>query len=859
MITEASLRSLDQLPAATREAIVKLGTAAEVAGALADVPGPIACGAGAKYVEKLLTPVRRAAKTSTEEVDELVTLLRRPYRLMVAGPSQAGKSTLINVLCGLEVLKMGGFGQARTLKETSVTYSASDSATLRVSFHSKRTVSDWRLRLDNFARRVLGGEQVEEAVSVIAHVESGDPDLALSEETRDYSDNVVIEGQDDVLRLDIERIKAIVYPETKHKGTELDPAVAEEIANVRDHEWADAYRILLGNDTLTTLRFEESWRSRLAGPAKLLGTELCLSRDNTEPEKFDQLVEDYTAGGYSFLVEGVEVAVPEADFQLMDVVDLPGVGNFNDPAGPVAREVMRRAMRERSLDGLLIVLKQNGLDDAVAELLRETKVLERVMEGQTDFGVAVGFLDQMAVSREADLERKNEEVPEPDELLTSLASEVEKTAREALSTLVKEEAKRQDDPDEGDETAENKASQVLEKSHFFAVDTQGAYAHRFNRGRRRSYSESLEESRVPAILSRYSSFAESRHQKLVNKVQLRTETIRTSVLQTLETVLKRCEADALSGVSAEVSEAYRQQLHSARGPLAARWVEFRASRNVLLEADISKSSFTHRDRARRLGAKKNQAVIASCRSSGPRGNMISHNTLKAALRRGGVWTGGAHYLNLPEDLTHVMLPEFLAGWRAAKSHLEQTLELHVATAREILSDLSRLASEAASSVGLETRSSNIDDVCAELTNLTENVAEVLGTRQDVIGETIREQLRKELGEHFEDQCKRVVDSDPGGTGTTQRLLQAYSDIGVEAVEKGAEVGAALLERVVGELITVYRKRLLEDDPVARGYTALLERLEDADEAQELEEARTSLQLWTQKQLETATSLLQPTS
>ena len=127
-----------------------------------------------------------------------------------------------------------------------------------------------------------------------------------------------------------------------------------------------------------------------------------------------------------------------------------------------------------------------------------------------------------------------------------------------------------------------------------------------------------------------------------------------------------------------------------------------------------------------------------------------------------------------------------------RKHLEQTLELHVATARDILSELSQLASEAASSVGLAEQSDTIDDVRAELTNLTENVAEALGTRQDVIGETIRSQLRRELGEHFEGECQQVINTDPGGTGTTQRLLNAYAAIGEEAVEKGAEVGTCLL-------------------------------------------------------------------
>ena len=60
----------------------------------------------------------------TEGAETLDHGLRSPYRLLVVGPSQAGKSTLINVIAGHRLLPTTGAGDAKTLKETVLTYSS---------------------------------------------------------------------------------------------------------------------------------------------------------------------------------------------------------------------------------------------------------------------------------------------------------------------------------------------------------------------------------------------------------------------------------------------------------------------------------------------------------------------------------------------------------------------------------------------------------------------------------------------------------------------------------------------------------------------------------------------------------------
>lgn len=808
---------------------------------LSEAPPPEARGVGAGLVEREIGALRRDIAGWTAGTEVLAAALRTPYRLLVAGPSQVGKSTLINVIAGHRVLPTSGAGDAKTLKETLLQYSAEGQRALRVEYISTETANQRRFKLESFARR-----RPEYASSFSMPWADGEAARAEeSEETVTIDDDADVDR--DVHRAYaalVEQIRILVYPEVREPELRAQlPDPDRNCLEVATHaDWVDAWRLLLGQKLVAGGRFAELWRPRIEDAAALLGTTREINESEVDEKEFKRVVEEHTAGRLALMVEKVLLALPSPDLELMDVEDLPGVGNYQDPASDVARSVLSSAMKERDLDGLLVVASQAGLDANTVSLVEENAVLRRVLEGGTDLALAVTHVDAMAKAEAQRLEdegMEDDDFPSNDEILASIRGTAEKRQLEKLRRLFEEQIS---DVDESERTA--LLQQVLGRTRIVGVEASAAEAYRFNLRRKtqEAFAESLESTGVPELISHFRSQAERRHAERMTRAQEQTERIRESVDKTLSRIQKDHDLDTAVELAAAARDAYLRALEVRKVKLSNTWATQRAHSEAHLKRGVPAEVARTNEKARSAAGKKQTAVIRRCRTGGRNGRLIHWATMKAALKRGGTWNG-AHHLDLPGDLAGALMRPFLKGWRDITGEVESLLQTYHSVATEFLRTLASAAEEAATEAGLEADAGAVDAAHAQLASNMEGALAVVAASVDQLNQSVPSQLRAVLNNHFERECERVLKRTRSGNGYTERLLQGYEDVGQSAIEKGVTTGGKVLEAALGELSDQIRETLFEADPVAFAYRRLKAAVHDTAEPPEVLEARAALVEW----------------
>ena len=847
-------RSTENLPPKTRKASEGLEAVRRSAHALADVAPPIGRGPGKDLIDREIDELRvriRQLTTGTESLDQQ---LRSPYRLLVVGPSQVGKSTLINVLAGQRVLATTGVGDAKTLKETVLTYSSEGDRRLRVRYISKQEAQQRRFTLETYARKQpeLKGAWVKPwntKESAAAGVKDEAPDLsgeAASEETtaaqreldRRYATLVM-------------QIKTLIYPEVRdpEKRASLPEADGASLESATLADWVDGWCLLLGHDPVAGERFGALWRPRLADAAERLGSTVDILESEVGAKAFRDAVELHTAEGLAFLADRVELALPSEDLEQMDVEDLPGVGNYQDPAADVARDVLAKAMRERDLDGLLVVAAQNGLDQNTANLVEEAAVLRRVLQGQTDLAVAITHVDQIARQWAQEMEDQGmdeDEFPSNDEILRNASEQAAAPQVQRLQELLQRQVADVEEPERS-----ARVEAVLERTRVVGVEASAAEAFRFNLRRKieGAFAKTYEGTGVPDLLAHFKDRAEARHEERLARVLEQTERIRQAISADLARIARDHDVAEAVQLAAAARDAYLRALKESQLPLSNSWTTTRERASTKLSHGIPAQLPTTQLKAQKEASKRKRAVIRGCEQAGPYGSLIHWATMKAALRWGGTWSG-AHYLDLPGELAESLMPALLAGWRQLAQEVENLLDDYRSGAEALLTSLDQAAADAARSAGLEPNDAAIADARAQLQTNLEAAVTLLNAHVDQLNERVPQRLRQVLKNHFESECERVLRENPhdGRPGYTRRLLNGYDEIGEEAIEKGAEDGVKVLRKSLETLRQQIQTTLFDQDPVSFAYRRLIAGIHDTAEAPEVVEARAGLVAWAKANL-----------
>lgn len=844
-------RSNENLPAKTREASEGLHRVVRAAQALTEVAPPTAQGAGALIVEREIGELRARIRQLTTGTESLDQQLRSPYRMLVVGPSQVGKSTLINVLAGERVLATTGVGDAKTLKETVLTYSSEGDRRLRVRYINRQEAQKRRFMLEAYARK-----QPEFKGAFLKPWNSKEPAAAgVADDAPDLSGEAPSE-ETTAARRELHRryatlvlqIKALVYPEVRdpEKRAALPEADRTSLESATLADWVDAWCLLLGHDPVAGDRFGSRWRPRLADAAERLGRTVVIGESEVGAKRFRDAVEQHTAEGLAFLVDRVELALPSKDLEQMDVEDLPGVGNYQDPAADVARDVLAKAMRERDLDGLLVVAAQNGLNQDTVNLIEEAAVLRRVLQGQTDLAVAITHVDSIAEKLAQEMVERGvdeDDLPSNDEILRTAGEMAATPQHHRLRELLMGQVAEVEEPERS-----ARVRAVLERTHVVGVEASAAEAYRFNLpAKRRAFAESYEGTGVPDLLAHFKDRAQARHDERLQRVLVQSDRIRASVSADLARIARDHDVAEAVQLATAARETYLKALTESQLPLSNRWTIIRQRAASRLEDRIPSQFPATSLAAQKEARKRKKSVIGRCERAGPYGGMIHWATMEAALRWGGTWTG-AHHVDLPGDLAEALMPALLSGWRTLVQEVEALLADYRSAAEALLLSLGEAASSAARQAGLEPNQSAINDARTQLRSNIDAAITVLDAQVDRLTELVQPRLRAKLKDHFELECERVLREIPRGSGFTLRALRRYDEVGESAIETGADAGVAVLTKQFSQLRGQIEKALFEQDPVAFAYRRLIAGIHDSAEAPEVVEARAGLVAWAKANL-----------
>lgn len=851
------IRDPKNLPPRTREAQDALQSVLRAAQQLLKVPPPSGRGAGKELIDREIDELRTRIRQLTTGTESLEELLRSAYRLLVVGPSQVGKSTLINVLAGQPVLATSGVGEAKTLKETVLTYSAEGERFLRVWYISRQEAQQRRFTLETYARKQakLRGKWAKPWNT------KGTESSAFVDEAPDLSDEAPTVETEAVSRelgrrygTLVTQIKSLVYPESRDakKAAVLPSADQECLEQATLADWVDGWCMLLGHEPVAGAHYAGLWRPRLAELAARLGTTIEIRESAIGAKEFVAAVDLHTAQSLAFLVDRVELALPSEDLEQMDVEDLPGVGNYQDPAGDVARDVLARAMRERDLDGLLVVAAQNGLDQNTASLVEEAAVLRRVLQGQTDMAIAVTHVDKIAVQLKQQLEDDgvdDDDFPSNDEILRDASERAGAPQAQRLKDLLQREVSDLQEPERSARVAA-----VLERTRIIGVEASAAEAFRFKRRVKieAAFAKSFEATGVPELLDHFKRRAAARHEERLARVVDQTTRIRQSITADLARTVREQDVAEAVKLAAAGREAYVRALDQSRLSLSNRWTIIRQRAASRLEDRIPGQFPKTSSNAQREARQRKGHVIARCEDAGPGGSMIHWATMEAALRWGGTWSG-AHHLDLPGDLAEALMPELLTGWRAVVQQVAELLSDYRTQADSLLMSLEEAAAQASEQAGLEPNRSAVSDAREQLKANIESAITLLDARVDKLTELAQPRLRATLKGHFESECRRVLREIPRGEGFTRRALRRYDQVGEAAIETGAEAGVTVLATQFDELRRQVEQALFGDDPVALAYRRLVAGIHEAAEAPELTAARAELVAWAKANLSWADS------
>jgi len=834
----------DNLPSETLDAIMRFRQLLDAANALKQAASPSGTGAGASLIAGAMNALRARIEEQLRYKDHLEASIRLPYRLLVVGQSQVGKSTLVNVLANARVLATTGAGDAKTLKETVLSYSRENDRRLNVRYITKQQGQQRRFALENYARKqaslmnqwthqwenqkLTQDRDLADAVQDAAHDDSSAPPSGISA-SRPHERYIT-------------QIKEIIYPECRDpkKFEQLDITDRDAISTATAADWVDAWCMLLGQEPVAGARFHSLWRDRLDTAKQLVGTSKEFRESAGSAREFARTVEQHTAESIAYLVDHVEVSTNSEFLEQIVVEDLPGVGNFSDASSEVAAEVLEKAIRTRNLDGIMVVTRQNGLDKASVELLEHSKVLERVIAEQIDVAVAITHIDRLAHSMVREYRNRDAEIPSRDDLIKAASAIVEEKQRQKLTELL---TRQQGYLNVVVPAPEN--VQVLERTCIAGVDAYAAEAYLFNDDwqKQDAISSSFEATGVARLLQHFKSRANERHEARLREIQAYGDGVRSIIDAGLASIISDNDTSTAQRLAAEAKRVYIEHIDSAQLQLSNDWTAVKTKTRVRLDEVVKHSIAVAVSATTQATRDRHLEVIEFCRTAN-NGTPVHFMTMCAALLRNGTWVNGtSHKLNLPGDLETAFLNSIVHSWAPIHQEIVSILRDHVKDTRALLKQLEELARTASYQAGVEHNADAIKRIRLEVEITLKNSETALSAIVVDLKGQVRPKLQPWLQDHFAKACQNVLERVRAGEGYTVRLIREYDKIGASAAALAGKVCADFLTQIHRLIKQQTDQILLRSDPVAEAFRSVKNAPHDLEEPKEIAQARAALVAW----------------
>lgn len=736
------------------------------------------------------------------EVDQAADALRRALaarpliRVGFLGESQVGKSSIINALVGQRVLPSGGIGPL-TAQKTQLVHA--DSPSFRVRYHGRQRLNAFRFALERYFEWRRGAESGSDGThdtEFEAHVfdtNREEDDANANHERHRVGDHLV--GQA-CLMLGLSRDQ------------------------VSDAELMQLVRAFAASDeSVVEIPAEPALRQRIADIRRICDTTEEISEKDVGAA-FRAALRLRAAGWMSPLIAELSVSLAAPLLQHVELLDLPGVGVVGDPAARIAE----RFVAEQA-DAVVVVMRNNGLTEQVAELLEDIGIVSRLLwtaespHRSVNVIVAVTHLDDVARDtwRQRTLEAREMGEPPPDRatVFRELAEPMAANVKQQITQALMASRELEDLTPEQREQRIKVIRSLAERMQVLCVAAPDYLAIREGFADD-AFLRTEEATNIPrlaeALVGLSRPLLEERRQRLSER--------RAAFVSTLSAILTEEEfRHRLRQVSPSDADRFRKACEQAAEPLKAEAARAKEAFYGFLDSGLRGEVSVIASEAAAHAHKRLSRLKAT-------GRGLAWQTLNAALARGASFRGSRHRVDYPGSLTKAFVDVIAASWDARVTKKVQDAHAVLRKTEEGL--VEELVAKASKLVDSEEEARALGRL-PEQARRKERVAAGLAQAElSKLTEKVRVRVLKQVAPVFEKACLEARKAGVNrGKGATARVLEVFDVAGRKAIDQVKDEVTATIARHIVEFRDQLTANLEQSgDPVTRALETIIAGYDD---------------------------------
>jgi GTP-binding protein EngB required for normal cell division len=488
-------------------------------------------------------------------------------------------------------------------------------------------------------------------------------------------------------------------------------------------------------------------------------------------QEFASILHDHAAGFLSPLIQHIEVGWPSMLLQQgVTMVDLPGVGIAHDSYRQVTKAYVREKARV-----VVLVVDRAGPTEASIELLRTSGYWDRLVGAADDPSsdpchllIAVTRVDDVATEDWSTFSHlPKPERPKKSEIFAGLVDQMKSRIR---SQIAEQLAHIQTSGNAAVQTARTAAAAyILENLEVHPVSAPQFRKVLMDDEDDKPFLSTEEATGIPtlgAALSRVADRereARRRSRREVLDRFFRATASEVNILQVQWKDEGRAAADAerLRGALEPILREKQRESDKRTGA-------FREFLEATVRTKIRELVLEARSEAE-VDVKR---YLISLRSA-------HWATLRAAVRRGGVFFNGQRAINLPDDIANRFQEPMAAVWgQKLLKNIRQRTGEHAGDLATLVEELCIWASE---NGGAQINKSLLQRQRERIDDKTSQLKQVGKEAVDELRASVKQRLTDAIRQPILDACERFVErGDHYGTGVKQRILDLFDELASQA-------------------------------------------------------------------------------
>lgn len=755
------------------------------------------------YRERIRPFLQQHQVGGIESLDRQAELLKQaqqhPQQVRVGffGEAQVGKSSLINAVAGRPVLPAGGIGPL-TARATSVVHADEDQ--INVCYHDRHTLNQLAFDMARYLESIGELPKWHPSVAGAVQAAAGDALAPWDGEAGDASDQHEARTKGDDMLLKAKRMLGIERDLPKPSGLLL----------------VEAMRSVVDASAAVTEPFPPLIESRIAELRALVDTQESLNASALGGAgPFNTALKERAAGWRSPMIADLQLALSAPSLQGLSLVDLPGIGTVADPGALAAKEFV-----EGEGHALVIVFRNSGLTQAIADLLEQTGVITRILFDGTDghrpirLLLVVTHLDDVAKNRWADLWQKEGEQSDRNVLFRDLAREMQDTLRaQVQGALLESEAIADLLGDQ--RQARQKAVNRLCSSMKVICVSSPEYLSLTGQTPINNWLTDVEATGIPALRAALQQMAQEATQSQALDVQRSAEDLHWMLQQHLA-ILHQNLSEGM-GAATEEAKRFRAELEQHLVPLREQMLKQHGDALGLLRWGLPERIDVICCDALCQGQQRLQRLIKKHRKD------QTPKTLWMALqRRGGVWQERS--INYPGDLTLAMVDAIAALWEpriiaAVRKEIADLVDFDVKLVEQLFQAATALNANIVAKSQIKTQKKMLKKSSGAALTWT-------GEQVDGLRRTVQEKLRKGVERPIEEACMEVRSlGELKGHEGKATILDAFEEGGRRALQEARKTAETVLREQYNALLSLLEKGYLKHhDPLTTTFGNLTDEM-----------------------------------